>query len=75
MSRPAKKDGQSKYARYRAAKRAKGMKLIRIWVPDPNAAEVREEAKRQGLLLRDRPEEAEALEFIEKIMDWPDEPA
>ena len=72
MPRTAKKDGQSKYARYRANKRAKGMKLLRIWVPDPNAPGFAEEVERQAKLLRGAPEEAEVLAFIEAVVDWPE---
>jgi hypothetical protein len=59
---PAK---QSKYQRYRASQKNKGMKLLRIWVPDVNAPGFKEEAERQAARLRDAAEEKEALEFIE----------
>jgi hypothetical protein len=68
MPRPAKQDGQTRASRYRAGKRHQGMRLLRIWVPDPCAPGFREEACRQAQLLRAAPEEAEALEFIERIM-------
>jgi len=48
------------------------MKLLRVWVPDPSRPEFAVEARRQGVLLRGRPEEAEALEFIEAAFEWPD---
>lgn len=48
------------------------MKLLRIWVPDPHAPGFREEAHRQALLLRDAPEEREALDFIEAAADLGD---
>jgi len=48
------------------------MKLLRVWVPDPQAPGFREEAHRQALLLRNAPEERDALEFIEAAADrWP----
>jgi hypothetical protein len=46
------------------------MKLVRIWVPDPHAPGFREEALRQARLLRGRPEEPDALDFIEAAADW-----
>lgn len=46
------------------------MKLLRVWVPDPNAPGFREEVHRQALLLRGAPEEREALDFIEAAADW-----
>ena len=56
---------ESKSARYRQNKRRQGMKLLRIWVPDPNAPGFAEEVRRQAALLRDAAEEDEILEFIE----------
>jgi len=75
MPRPAKTDGQSKFQRYRAAQKRKGMKLIRIWVPDPKAPGFAEEIARQSALLRGAPEELDALNFIEALAaDWDDVP-
>ena len=71
MPRPARADdGLNKFQRYRATRRAHGMKLLRVWVPDPHAPGFREEVHRQALLLRDAPEEREALDFIEAAADW-----
>jgi Protein of unknown function (DUF3018) len=73
MPRPAHADdGLDKYQRYRATRRAHGMKLLRVWVPDPHAPGFREEAHRQARLLRDAPEEREALDFIEAAADLGD---
>jgi hypothetical protein len=46
------------------------MKLVRLWVPDPKAPGFIEEAARQARLLRDAPEEKEALDFIEAVADF-----
>lgn len=59
----------NKFQRYRMRKSAKGMKLLRIWVPDPHAPGFREEVRRQAALLRGTPEKIEALEFIEAVAD------
>jgi hypothetical protein len=68
MPRAASTD---KFERYRANRRAPGMKLLRLRVPDPHAPGFREEAQRQTLLLRGAAEEAEALDFIEAAaVDW-----
>ena len=74
MPRPRRMtgDGLSKFQRYRQNQQRKGMKLLRIWVPDPNHPEFAAEARRQGLLLRDAPEETEALEFIASTFAWPE---
>ena len=47
----------------------KGMKLLRLWVPDPKAPGFAAEARRQAALLRAAPEEREALDFIEAAAD------
>lgn len=70
MARPASSSGQDKFRRYRERQKAKGMKLLRIWVPDPKAPGFAEEAARQAALLREAPEESEALDFIEKAADF-----
>jgi hypothetical protein len=75
MPRPASNDGLDKFQRYRAIRKANGMKLLRLWVPDPHAPGFREEAQRQAKLLRGAPEEREALDFIEAAADTGDEPA
>lgn len=69
MPRPASTDGLDKFQRYRATRRARGMKLLRVWVPDPRAPGFREEASWQARLLRGAPEEDEALDFIEATAD------
>ena len=52
-----------------ATRKAAGMKLLRVWVPDPDAPGFRDEARRQALLLRNAPEEREALDFIAAAAD------
>lgn len=73
---PAKRaspDGLTKFQRYRRAKARKGMRLLRIWVPDTRSPEFAAEAERQGKLLRGRPEEEDIMTFIEAVVEWPDE--
>jgi len=65
-------DALSKFQRYRRGRTSKGMKLMRMWVPDPNRPEFAEEAERQAELLRGRPEEKEAIAFIEAAFAWPE---
>lgn len=73
MPRPAVHDGLDKFQRYRATRRARGMRLLRVWVPDPDAPGFREEATRQARLLRGAPEERDALDFIADAADWGDD--
>ncbi len=65
-------DGLTKFQRYRLQQRHRGMKQLRIWVPDPSRPEFAAEAERQGLLLRGRAEEVEALDFIAAAFQWPE---
>jgi hypothetical protein len=69
--RPAS-HGLTKFQRYHRAQTDKGMKLLRVWVPDPTRPEFAKEAARQARLLRGRPEEEEALAFIDAVSPWPD---
>ena len=71
-AKPESKEGLTKFQRYRRAQTDKGMKLLRVWVLDPTRPEFAKEAARQARLLRGRPEEAEALVFIEAAFPWPD---
>ena len=65
MPRPKRTDdGLTKFQRYRQQQVHRGMTQLRLWVPDPHRPEFAAEARRQGLLLRGRPEETEALDFI-----------
>ena len=64
-------DGLSKFQRYRRMQERKGMRLLRVWVPDTNRSGFVNEAARQARLLHNRQEEAEALEFIANAFDWP----
>ncbi len=75
MPRAAPADGLDKFKRFRASRRASGMKLIRLWVPDPHAPGFQDEARRQAALLRGAREEQEALDFIETAAAWDDEEA
>lgn len=74
MPRPKQtEDGLTKFQRYRQQQQRRGMKQLRIWVPDPNRPEFAAEAKRQGRSLRGRAEESEALGFIGAAFEWPEE--
>jgi hypothetical protein len=71
-AKPNNEDGLNKFRRYREGQRRKGMKLLRIWIPDPNTAEFAKEAERQAKLLRGRAEEKEAIDFIDAAFKWPE---
>ncbi|MGF1550831.1 MAG: antitoxin MazE-like protein [Sphingomonadaceae bacterium] len=58
---------EDKYRRYRARKKAKGLKEIRMWVPDVNAPGFWERSVLAAAILRDAPEEEETMLFIEAM--------
>lgn len=70
MPRPPRKDAIDKLSRCRANQKQHGMKLVRLWLPDPEAPGFRRQAPRQALLLRGVPEEGETLDFIESAADF-----
>jgi len=72
MQKVTPDDGLNKFQRYRLNQKTKGMKLLRIWVPDPAAPGFAEAARQQAAVLRGAPEEAETLDFIEKVADTGD---
>jgi len=63
-----------KFRTYRANKRRQGLKLVRLWLPDPKSTTFRRRVRQQCLALRGQPEDKEALDFIEAVNeeeDWP----
>lgn len=71
MPRPAIKDGLSKQARYRAAKKAAGLKEVRIWTFDTSNPEFVAKLRRDMNAIRRSPGEAEDIAFVEALTDWP----
>jgi len=65
-------EGINKFQRYRRNQHNRGMKLLRVWVPDPRRPEFAQEVERQALLLRGRAEEIESLDFIDAAFAWPE---
>ena len=75
MPRAARDDGLDKFQRLRRNRKAAGMRLVRIWVPDPNAPGFAAASRREAELLRGAPEEQEALDFIDAALrDLDDDP-
>ncbi|TMJ16421.1 MAG: DUF3018 family protein [Alphaproteobacteria bacterium] len=56
---------QSKFARYRARKRAKGLREIRLWVPDVDAPEFQERLDRAVAAINASKDGDEALRGYE----------
>jgi Protein of unknown function (DUF3018) len=58
----------SKFQRYRAKKKASGLKEYRVWARDWDCPEFKAEMERAALELRGRKSEQEAIDFIEASM-------
>lgn len=70
MANPSSSRG--KVARHRETLRAKGLRPIQIWVPDPRNPAFRAEAERQSRLVAAAGDETETQEFLERVTDWDD---
>jgi len=55
--------------KHRAGLRAAGMRPVQIWVPDTRRSGFAEECRRQSMLLRDNPHEAETLAWLADAAD------
>jgi hypothetical protein len=51
--------------------RDQGLVPVLIWLPDPGAPGLAEEAREQSLRAARSPGEKEAIDFIEAVADWP----
>lgn len=60
---------RDKVRRYRKRMRARGLRLIRIWVPDTRTAAFRREAHRQSLAVADSARAADDQGFIDAVSD------
>lgn len=55
--------------KHRAGLRAAGLRPLQIWVPDTRRSGFAEECRRQSMLLRDDPQEAETLGWLADAAD------
>jgi hypothetical protein len=61
---------RDKVRAYRRRMRAKGMRLVQMWLPDTRAPEFAAEARRQSLLANTSPYAAEDQTWVDSISDW-----
>jgi hypothetical protein len=68
--------GAERAARYRAAKRAQGLRLKQIWVPDLRDPKVREKIRKEGAEINRRDSESGVMAWLESVQEgiWDDEP-
>ena len=64
-----KRATREKVKSHRERMRAKGLRLLQIWVPDTRSPRFAAEARRQGLAVARSPMEAEDQAFIDAISD------
>lgn len=60
-------------AKYRVRMRARGLRPIQLWVPDTRRPGFAAECRRQSHLVASDPHEAEVLNFLDRVADWPKE--
>jgi antidote-toxin recognition MazE-like antitoxin len=64
------KSSREKVRAYRQRMRAKGMRLVQMWLPDNRTPEFVAEARRQSLLASTSPYAAEDHAWVASISDW-----
>jgi hypothetical protein len=64
------KSSRDKVKAHRERMRKRGMKLIQIWVPDPQSPYFAAEARRQARALARSPHEKDDQAFIDSISEW-----
>lgn len=65
-----KHSSRDKVRAYRERMRARGFRLIQIWVPDTRTAAFRTDAHRQSLAVAESAREREDQDFIDTIADF-----
>jgi hypothetical protein len=61
---------RDKVRTYRARKRAQGLRLVQIWVPNTRSAKFRAEARRQSRLLAESPNAEDDQAFVDAIQEF-----
>jgi len=52
--------------------KAKGLRMVQIWVPDTRSPDIAEALRRQSLLASDASDERATLDFLEDVEAWGD---
>lgn len=69
MSEAKRRGSAERSRRYRERKRAKGLRLVRVWVPDHRSPEYQARLAKQAAAIAGSPEEREVLDWIEQAAD------
>ncbi len=72
----ASPDKQDKFRRYRAKKKAAGLREIRMWVPDINAPGFKEKLDKQIAAINASKEDREIFDDMQRLSDelWNENP-
>ena len=52
-------------------KKAQGLRPVVMWVPDMESPDLQDQIRRDIEAIRNNPGEAEIMDWIEKVADWP----
>jgi len=63
---------ETRFQRFRARRKAQGMKELRLWVPDTKRPGFARMMKKQLALVEGGAEDRDTLAFIEHAADWSD---
>jgi Protein of unknown function (DUF3018) len=69
------KSSREKVSAHRKRMRAKGLRLVQMWLPDTRTPEFAEQAHRASLAIANSPTEAEDQAFIDSVQWWSSEEA
>jgi hypothetical protein len=69
-TKSAPASSRDKVRAYRKRMRARGMRLVTIWVPDVRSPEFVAEARRQCLLANSSPHAAQDQAWVDSMSDW-----
>lgn len=67
---PSVSSTRDKVRDYRLRMRAKGMKLVQLWVPDTSSATFKAHARRESLLIAQSPHDADDQAFVDSISEF-----
>jgi hypothetical protein len=73
--RPRAKTSREKVRAYRQRMRAKGLRLVQMWLPDTRSPEFAELAHRASVAIANSPSEQDDQAFIDSVQWWTSEEA
>jgi hypothetical protein len=69
-AKPVPRSSRQKVAAYRKRQRAKGLRLVQMWLPDSRRPEFASEARRQCLLANKSAFAAEDQAWVDSMSAW-----